>query len=166
MSKQDRQGVRTPAQLEQKYRLGETLPKSSETQSKQGSQISQLSQTLAVFMASTNAALEALLSAGGACNAFVGTASGNTVVLNDVSPLVHTMTVKLLSDTVTDFEKVEVSRYGETEEDGAEIYTPNAEGVVAGVKSLYPITTLKTNTEGVVIEVTYNRDVNKVFAVG
>jgi hypothetical protein len=59
MKKQDRQGVRTPADVERKYNLGRIL-------SAQGSspklelQIQQLSQTLAQFIAKTNIEIEEL----------------------------------------------------------------------------------------------------------
>ena len=43
-------------------------------------------------------------------------------------------------------------------------YTPAADGTVSGVKSLYPATTLMTDTEGVIIDAEYNRDINKAFA--
>ena len=43
-------------------------------------------------------------------------------------------------------------------------YPPAADVIVSGVKSLYPITTLMTDTEGVIIEAEYNRDINKAFA--
>ena len=43
-------------------------------------------------------------------------------------------------------------------------YTPAADGTVLGVKSLYPTTTLMTDTEGAIIEAEYNRDINKAFA--
>ena len=43
-------------------------------------------------------------------------------------------------------------------------YTPNADGTVNGVTSLYPNTTLTTDTDGVIIECEYNRDINKAFA--
>lgn len=43
-------------------------------------------------------------------------------------------------------------------------YTPNADGTVNGVTSLYPNTTLMTDTEGVIIDCEYNRDINKAFA--
>jgi hypothetical protein len=42
-------------------------------------------------------------------------------------------------------------------------YTPDADGVVSGVTSLYPSTTLMTDTDGVLIDATYNRDINKAF---
>lgn len=52
--RQDRQGVRTPADLERKYNLGEMAQlKGSSTE--QADQIKQLTQTLAQYMATTNA---------------------------------------------------------------------------------------------------------------
>lgn len=42
-------------------------------------------------------------------------------------------------------------------------YTPNADGTVEGVTSLSPTTTLMTDTVGAVIDVEYNRDLNKAF---
>lgn len=39
-------------------------------------------------------------------------------------------------------------------------YTPNADGIVNGVTSLYPNTTLMTDTEGVTITCEYNKDIN------
>lgn len=43
-------------------------------------------------------------------------------------------------------------------------YTPTADGVVNGVTSLYPNTTFMTDTDGVLIDCEYNRDINKAFA--
>ena len=43
-------------------------------------------------------------------------------------------------------------------------YKPRPDGVVNGVTSLYPNTTLTTDTNGVLIECEYNRDINKAFA--
>jgi hypothetical protein len=43
-------------------------------------------------------------------------------------------------------------------------YIPNADGTVEGVTSLYPNTTLMTDTDGVLIDCEYNRDINKAFA--
>lgn len=42
-------------------------------------------------------------------------------------------------------------------------YTPNADGTVEGVMSDYPTTTLYTDTAGAIINVEYNRDINKAF---
>ena len=43
-------------------------------------------------------------------------------------------------------------------------YTPTADGTVNGVTSLYPNTTLTTDTNGILIDCEYNRDINKAFA--
>lgn len=43
-------------------------------------------------------------------------------------------------------------------------YTPNSDGTVNGVTSLYPNTTLMTDTDGVIIDCEYNRDINKAIA--
>lgn len=43
-------------------------------------------------------------------------------------------------------------------------YAVNADGTVEGVKSIYPATTLTTDTVGALIEVDYNKDANKVVA--
>ena len=40
----------------------------------------------------------------------------------------------------------------------------SADGTVEGVASIYPTTTLVADTEGVVMDVEYNRDINKAFA--
>nr|DAE06062.1 MAG TPA: hypothetical protein [Siphoviridae sp. ctsxw88] len=41
--------------------------------------------------------------------------------------------------------------------------TPQADGTVTGVKNIYPTTTLLSDTDGVVIDAEYNRDINKAF---
>ena len=56
MSKQDRQGVRTPADLEQKYDLGQ-IGDIGQNYKKQEEQLKQLSQTTAMFATLTNAAI-------------------------------------------------------------------------------------------------------------
>lgn len=43
-------------------------------------------------------------------------------------------------------------------------YIPAADGTVNGITSLYPNTTLTTDTDGVIINCKYNRDINKAFA--
>ena len=43
-------------------------------------------------------------------------------------------------------------------------YNPNTDGTVNGVTSLYPNTTLMSDTDGVLIDCEYNRDINKAFA--
>lgn len=144
MYKMDRQGARTPAQLEQKYRFGKTFAEFEEKQNEQSEKINTLTQI-------------------GSSNALIGEVTGNKVVIRDISPIEHILTVKLISNTEIDFTAVKVSRYGETETENLEIYTPRADGGISNVKSLYPITKLTTDTEGVVIRVTYNRDLNKAL---
>ena len=59
MSKQDRQGVRTPADLERKYDFGLLAGQSNAT-SELSNQINQLNQSMAIFEASTNGSIEQL----------------------------------------------------------------------------------------------------------
>ncbi len=42
-------------------------------------------------------------------------------------------------------------------------YTPNNDGTVEGVTSLYPNTSLITDTAGAIIDCEYNRDINKAY---
>lgn len=58
MSKQDRQGVRTPADVERKYNLGKLASQGASPQTQEI--ISRLNQTLNRYMATTDAALSAL----------------------------------------------------------------------------------------------------------
>lgn len=44
------------------------------------------------------------------------------------------------------------------------IYTTNADGTVIGAKSMYPSMSITSDTPGTMIEVEYNRDINKAFA--
>lgn len=50
-----------------------------------------------------------------------------------------------------------------TVEENGTTYKSNADGTVEGVKSIYPNTTLTTDTSGVLIECEYNKDTNKVI---
>lgn len=59
MSKQDRQGVITPADVEQKYGLGKSSNSGGLT-AKEREDLNKLTQTLSTFMVSTNAKLQAL----------------------------------------------------------------------------------------------------------
>ena len=43
------------------------------------------------------------------------------------------------------------------------IHPISADGTVEGVTSIYPTTTLMSDTEGIVLNVEYNRDINKAF---
>lgn len=62
---------------------------------------------------------------------------------------------------VADISAVKLKAYGK-EEESVE-YAINADGTVNGVKSIYPITTLLTDTNGAIISVEYNKDLNKAF---
>lgn len=64
---------------------------------------------------------------------------------------------------VPDLSAVKVIKSNASGEAVAE-YTPTADGTVEGVTSLYPNTTLMTDTDGVIINCEYNRDINKAFA--
>ena len=58
-----------------------------------------------------------------------------------------------IGDTATEYESFKI----------IDTYTPNADGVVSGVTSLYPTTTLLTDNENVIIECEYNKDTNKAL---
>ena len=60
MSKQDRQGVRTPTDIERKYDLGQIAAARGLT-TQQEQRLNQLNQTFSQFMATTNAKLEELI---------------------------------------------------------------------------------------------------------
>lgn len=45
----------------------------------------------------------------------------------------------------------------------AKTFTPSADGTVTGIKNIYPTTSLLANKDNVVIDVEYNRDINKAF---
>nr|DAT96422.1 MAG TPA: hypothetical protein [Bacteriophage sp.] len=42
-------------------------------------------------------------------------------------------------------------------------YTPTADGIVEGVTSLYPNTTLMTDTNGIIIDCDYYKDIDKAY---
>lgn len=90
---------------------------------------------------------------------FTSTANANKSISNITSTFYEGDTINIAyiqieeGTTATEYEPYE----------GAE-YTPTADGTVNGVTSLYPNTTLMTDTEGVIIDCEYNRDINKAFA--
>ena len=57
MKRQDKQGVRTPAQLEQKYDFGGTASDNAQNYAKLSRQVERVSTLLSQFISSTNAAL-------------------------------------------------------------------------------------------------------------
>ena len=44
------------------------------------------------------------------------------------------------------------------------VYDVPTDGIVEGVKSLYPSVSLYTDTPGAIVDTEYNRDINKAFA--
>ncbi len=62
---------------------------------------------------------------------------------------------------VPDVSTVSISISGESIE---QTVTANADGTVEGLKSVSPNMTVSTDTEGVTINLEYNRDINKAFA--
>ena len=58
--KQDRHGVRTPADVERKYNIGQMRSQSKSYASQQASQMAQIDQNMSQYMAVTNAAIIAL----------------------------------------------------------------------------------------------------------
>ena len=77
MSKQDRQGVRRAADIEQKYDLSK-LSKLGGSGTMNNEQLSRLNQQLSQFMVETNAKIEALQSAYGVGAVYIS--------LNDTNP--------------------------------------------------------------------------------
>ena len=65
---------------------------------------------------------------------------------------------------VKDVTTATVKQYGADTNAVIETHTINADGTVEGVTSVYPTTTLMTDTQGVVLDCEYNRDINKAFA--
>lgn len=61
-------------------------------------------------------------------------------------------TVTAYAPYISDFSTVTVTRYGATETDNPQTYTPTTSGEVIGITSLFPITTLITDNAGVVFE--------------
>ena len=68
------------------------------------------------------------------------------------------------SPYIADFSTVGITRYGDTAADEPQTYSPTSDGEVSAVTSLYPVTTLISDTDGLIIEAEYNRDINKAFA--
>ena len=83
--------------------------------------------------------------------AIKNTVSGSVLAVHDVSPIEHSLDIKLLSDTVTDFSTVSVSRYGENLWDFYNLtgitdgYTVTKNGLTATIKDGY-ITIAGTHT--------------------
>lgn len=94
----------------------------------------------------------------------ISIAQGTTVSNLTVYPQIEAGTVPTeYSPYVPDISAVKMKKYAD-EPDAAIEYPVNADGTVDGVTSIYPTTTLATDTAGAVIDVEYNRDINKAFA--
>ncbi len=64
-----------------------------------------------------------------------------------------------------DYSNIMISaEQAEFEKYQSEEYPISVDGTVEGVTSLYPTTTLMSDTEGITLDVEYNRDINKAFA--
>lgn len=115
--------------------------------------------------------------AGGTYSLYLGTADytfykadvGNGIYINAESDKTVSIVINIAKDTTVEnlvFKpQLELGSTATTYEPyQGQTYTPAADGTVSGVKSLYPTTTLMTDTEGAIIEAEYNRDINKAFA--
>lgn len=89
-------------------------------------------------------------------NAFVGNKSGEIVELTDVSRIPHTMSVKVTG------ENINPSTVTLTIAENGSTYKPDANGN-CDVQSISPTMTIHSDTEGAIIDVTYNRDSNIVL---
>ena len=96
-------------------------------------------------------------------NALKGSKSGSALLIDDVSPVTHEMGVRVSSDSISDLTAIRLIKKNGSGKVVAE-YTPNSDGTVNGVTSLYPNTTLMTNTAGVIIDCEYNKDVNRTVS--
>ena len=77
----------------------------------------------------------------------------NTGFSKGGSPFIYSNIQLELNSTATDYEPY----ISPTD------YTPNADGTVEGVTSLYPNTTLLTDKDGVIIDCDYYKDIDKAF---
>ena len=65
---------------------------------------------------------------------------------------------------INTFQLEESANATEYEPYRGQTYLPNSDGTVSGVTSLSPEMNVLTATDGVIIDVAYNRDLNKVIA--
>ena len=138
--------------------------------------ISGLPTTITNFVAAYNANKEFLGRTGGSVNSNYKMASaasfqsGTPQGTGDISYLrVCCYKTSANTGTINDIDgcniQLEVgSSATEYEPYNSATFTPTADGTVEGVTSLYPNTTLTTDTDGVIIDCEYNRDINKAFA--
>lgn len=94
----------------------------------------------------------------------IAIAQGNNVNNLTVYPQMEVGTAPTeYTPYVPDVSVVKVHQFGATEAEHTE-HSVNADGTVDTVSSIYPNTTLVVDTSGAVIDVEYNRDINKAFA--
>lgn len=89
----------------------------------------------------------------------LGNASGKEIRLDDISPTEHYLTVRVRSDNaaITDLSGVTVTV------NGGRQYHPSEDGTVEGVVSVYPVTELLCDTDGVIIDCEYCRDIDRLL---
>lgn len=110
-------------------------------------------------------------------SAYASTASGLTIssnanVATNITERTSTTYISIIAKGGTTYDDVTVSPQLEIGTAATEHepyiepveYAVNEDGTVDGVTSIYPTTTLLTDTAGAVIDVEYNRDINKAFA--
>ena len=96
MSKQDRQGARTPAELEQKYEFGKSMSDLEAVAEKQGEQLSRQKQTMNQFMSDSDTNFKTI-------EAGLARAEKNIFTLKtNVSSLSNRMTAAEKKDKVLD----------------------------------------------------------------
>lgn len=93
----------------------------------------------------------------GSSGYLTASASGEKIRIEDISRAEHILSVKLTAEAETDFTAVTVTDIN------GNVYTPNAAGEVADIKSTYPVTELKIDTDGVIINCGYYKDIDGVF---
>lgn len=67
-----------------------------------------------------------------------GIASGLSPIIDDVSPIEHDLTVKVVSDSITDFSKISVKCAESITSSNVQTVIPSANGKVTGLKSISP----------------------------
>ena len=87
------------------------------------------------------------------------TVSGDTVSF-DAMQLELGATATAYTSYISDFRKVKVVKYSDSEAESEE-YIPYADGTVEGILSHYPSMLITTDTDGTIIDCEYNADIKK-----
>lgn len=74
-----------------------------------------------------------------------------------IKPMVSLYDHSTYTPYISSFEGVKVIKYGADESEGYQELTSNADGTVEGMKSTSPYMNIKADTDGVVLNVTYNK---------